>query len=142
MSLSLVAIPVFLDTTTSPVQIFREWERMYHYGHQVLPALSITTALLYSYTAWQRKARGRQWAQYLLAAGVTVAMIPFTLMVMVPTNDKLFALELASRTATTEFSSLDEARGLVIGWSRMHVIRAFSPLIGAAIGLTATLRGR
>ena len=51
MSLSLMAIPVLLDTTTQAPQFFHQWVRMYHYGHQVLPTIAISTFLLYNYTA-------------------------------------------------------------------------------------------
>ena len=36
MGLSLVAVPVFLDTDTQADHLVQQWARLYHYGHQLI----------------------------------------------------------------------------------------------------------
>jgi hypothetical protein len=137
MSLSLMAVPVFLDTTTDSALLTRQWVRMYHYGHQVLPTMAVVTFSLYGYSVFRRRAAQRSWGRTLLAGITTVAMLPFTWLVMVPTNDTLFALEVASRAAPA--ATLEEVKALVVKWSWMHMTRSFFPLIGAVLGTMQVL---
>jgi ABC-type glycerol-3-phosphate transport system permease component len=107
--------------------------------HQVLPALAVTTSVLYGYTIVRKRSATHNWAAFALATAMTVTMIPFTWVIMVPTNNMLFGLEAEAKGAVGVFSSLDEATGLVKKWSQLHLVRSMFPLAGAIIGLTATL---
>lgn len=138
-SLSLIAIPVFLDTTSSATQLYHQWARMYHYGHQVLPAMALTTGFSYAYFSWRRRSAKRGWAVYTIAGIVTVLMIPFTLIFMVPTNDELFALEASTQKGVSAPGGLERAVGLVRTWSRLHLARCLFPLAGALIGMMAQI---
>lgn len=115
MSLSLMAVPVLLDTTTNAPQLYHQWARMYHYGHQVLPTAAVATFLLYTYTAVKKhneekkKEKKKQkktttpwaggwaggWAGpvFLLAGVTTLSILPFTWIFMLGTNNELFRLE-------------------------------------------------
>lgn len=138
MSLSLMAVPVFLDTTSSAPQLFQQWVRMYHYGHQVLPTMAVGTFLLYSYTAVKRRGAGKKpWGTVALAGLTTVAMLPFTWFLMVPTNNELFRLEVVSR-AEPAVKGIAEARELVLKWTWLHLTRSLFPLVGAILGTVAT----
>lgn len=138
MSLSLMAVPVFLETTSKSSQLFYQWTRMYHYGHQVLPGMAITTLILYGYVAFTRRATRRPWTIYALAGAITISMLPFTWIFMVPTNNTLFRLEEENRAIS--INPIDEAQDLVSYWSWLHLLRSLFPLFGAALGLTATLK--
>lgn len=137
MSISAVAVPVFLDTTPEPALLFQQWARTYHYGHQALPTLSVATCGLYAYLAMKRRAAQQPWLAYAAAAIVTVVMVPFTWIVMVPTNNLLFRLTAESQTQPL-ISSMEAARELVVKWTLMHATRSLTPLAGAIIGATAT----
>jgi hypothetical protein len=115
MSLSLMAVPVFLDTTTQPAQLFHQWVRMYHYGHRVLPTMAVATFALYTYTAVRKYAAKRPWGVFAVAGLTRVSMLPFTWILMVPTNDMLFRLEAESKAAS--MAGWEEARQLVTTWS-------------------------
>lgn len=132
MGLSLMAVPVLLDTTTEPAQLFHQWTRMYHYGHQALPTMAIATFALYGYTALSKRTAKKAWGVFAAAGLTTVSILPFTWIVMVPTNNTLFRLEAESRTAPV--ASWEEARNLVIKWSCMHLVRSLLPLAGAILG--------
>jgi hypothetical protein len=146
MSLAVMAIPVFLDTATGSPQLFHQWARMYHYGHQVLPGMAIGTFLLYTYAGFRKRRAGKinLWRVLMLAGLVTVSIIPFTLLIMKPTNDELFRLESVTRVPQTGENTgvgvmdIKEARGLVVNWALMHFTRSTFPLIGAIIGTIGT----
>ncbi len=138
LSLSLMAIPVFFETTTEPAQLFHQWARMYHYGHRVAPTMALATSLLYAYTAIHKRAAGRRWVVFAVAGVTTMIMVPFTLIFMVPTNNTLFRLQAESKAAPV--ASLGEAQELVTKWSRLHVVRSLFPLAGAILGLMGILQ--
>ena len=138
MSLSFMAVPVLLDTTTQAPQLFRQWVRMYHYGHQMLPTLAVGTFLLYSYTSFQKSKTRRAWGVFALAGVTTISMLPFTWLFMVPTNNELFRLERLSSTEPL-VKGIEEAKLLVARWSGLHLARSLLPLTGAIIGTVAQL---
>jgi hypothetical protein len=139
MSLSLMTIPLFLDTNTQSAHMLHQWVRLYHYGHLLLPSMSLATLALYAYVALSKRASGAPWTSYAVAGAVTVCMIPFTLIVMVPTNDTLFALESGVKVSAA-VASLDYVRELVTKWGRMHLVRSLFPLLGATLGFNAVYK--
>ncbi|KAL2871732.1 anthrone oxygenase tpcL [Aspergillus lucknowensis] len=136
LCLSAIAVPVFLDTNADSGQLVRQWSRTYHYGHIMLPAFCIATCSLYAYAGLSRRATGRKdWGVYAAAGVATIAMVPFTWVVMTPTNNTLFSLEAASAPA-----ELDAVRALVVRWSWLHATRSLFPLLGAIVGFRGLLR--
>ncbi|KAM0795936.1 hypothetical protein BDR22DRAFT_882859 [Usnea florida] len=135
-SLSLIAIPVFFDTITSAPQLVRAWERMYHHGHTALPTLSVGTLALWAYAASRRRNAGEPWRLCALAGITTVLMVPFTWLVMVPTNNELFGLAAAGEDL--QGVTCADVRALVGSWAGMHLTRAAFPLAGAVLGAVAT----
>jgi hypothetical protein len=135
-SLSLMAVPVFLDTTTQVPQLFHQWARMYHYGHQVLPTMAVGTFLLYSYVSLKRCGGKKSWGTFTLAGVATLSMVPFTWIFMVSTNNELFRLEEVSKTDPSVMG-ISEAKDLVVKWSWLHLTRCLMPLAGAIIGTIA-----
>ncbi|KAI9931198.1 hypothetical protein ASPWEDRAFT_34275 [Aspergillus wentii DTO 134E9] len=133
MSLSLLAVPVLLDSTTEASQLFFQWTRMYHYGHQALPTMAVGTFLLYSYTCIKRRSEKKSWTVFALAASMTLSMLPFTWLCMEPTNSELFRLEEVSRDGVVEMG-MSGARALVVKWSLLHFVRSLFPLGGAVLG--------
>ncbi len=138
MSLSLMTIPLFLDTNTESAHMLTQWVRLYHYGHLVLPSMAITTSLIYAYTVTSKRASGKPWMMYAAAGAVTVSMIPFTLIIMASTNDLLFRLEdeIKVKAAVT---TLDQVRELVTRWGRLHFVRSLFPLVGAMLGFSGLM---
>lgn len=138
-TLSLMAVPVLLETTSIPAQLFHQWATMYSYGHRVLPGLAISTCLLYLRVAFKRRARNNAWLFYVLAGVMTISIVPFTLLFMLPTNNTLFALERDSRVAGVVTLDVEDARRLVAWWSQLHLMRSMLPLAGTVVGVTAVI---
>ncbi|ORX99966.1 hypothetical protein BCR34DRAFT_494993 [Clohesyomyces aquaticus] len=147
LSISLITVPLLLDTNTSSAHMVVQWVRLYHYGHILLPSLSVTTCLFYIYTARSKQnsssiAHQLFWNRYTRAGLVTVLMIPFTLMVMVPTNNTLFRLNeqmKASGGGGDGIANLESVQDLVRVWTKMHIGRSLFPLLGAVLGIRALL---
>jgi hypothetical protein len=59
------------------------------------------------------------------------AVVPFTFIVIMPTNDKLLA--------TGRDLGSDETRALLIRWGHLHAVRTVLSLIGASIYLASLL---
>lgn len=137
MSLSLMAVPVLLDTTAQAPQLFYQWVRMYHYGHQVLPTMAVGTFLLYSYISVKKRTARKLWGVFALAGLTTLSMLPFTWICMVPTNNELFRLERVSK-AEPLVMGIVEAKELVVKWSWLHFTRSMLPLAGAVMGTLGT----
>ncbi|KAI3545135.1 hypothetical protein CABS01_11797 [Colletotrichum abscissum] len=140
MSINAVAVltGAFLSDTSS--QLFHQFVRLYHYGHLVLPGLSLATLTLYASAGAMTRGTGRPWAVYALAGTLTVAMIPFTWVFMVPTNNTLFDLHFKSQSAGV-IAGIDDAKGLLRRWSLLHLARSLFPLTGAVIGLSRLVNG-
>ena len=140
MCISGVVVPILLDTNSDPTHLLRQWVRLYHYGHIYMPAVCIATCGLYGYTAISKSASNRkQWRNYTVAGATTIAMVPFTWVVMAPTNKDLFRLE-ALATASTSVAELSVVQELVARWARLHVVRSIFPLVGAILGFTGVLQ--
>lgn len=167
ISLSTITIPVFLDTDTEPAHLLRHWARLYHYGHIYMPTLCVTTFALYAFTAIRHSSNGKKWRNYVIAGLTTITMVPFTWLVMVPTNDnlqvqralmivspsgclKLFyrndadspvpRFRMKALVETTALTvDLVQIRGIVVTWAWLHIARSMFPLVGAIVGLVAVL---
>jgi hypothetical protein len=138
MSLCLVAVPVLLDTNTEAPHLLTQWARMYHYGHRIMPAMAISTLVLYGYTCAKRVGAKKSWSIFGLAGATTVGIIPFTLIFMVPTNDELFRLHAMSKESPFG-PGIQGVRELVLKWTWLHGVRSLFPLAGAVMGTLGTI---
>ena len=140
MSLSAIGIPVFLDTDTNSTHLLRQWARLYHYGHIYMPSISVAATGLFAYGALRKRASNRkQWLIYAAAGATTITMVPFTWVMMDPTNNTLFRLE-ALASATASAVDLSAAQELVVKWAWLHVVRSVFPMVGAILGLVGILQ--
>lgn len=139
MSLSFLAVPVLLETTTDAHQLFFQWVRMYHYGHQTMPTMAVGTFLLHIYTCSKRSRARKPWTIFALAGAATIIMLPFTWFVMAPTNNELFRLETASKV-NPSVMGISGAKELVVKWAWMHAFRSLMPLTGAVLATLGTFR--
>lgn len=142
--MSLIAVPVYLDTNEDPSQLLHQWARTYHYGHQALPTLSVGICLLDLYAAAKRRGANRPWVVFALAGLLTVVMVPFTWLIMVPTNNELFRLEALAKFAGTQDRSHglspSGVRELIIWWAQLHFARSLFPMAGAILGAHGAVR--
>ncbi|KAI4127297.1 MAG: hypothetical protein LQ338_003257, partial [Usnochroma carphineum] len=130
--ISLLVLPVLLDTNAQPLPLATQWVRVYHYGHRIYPALAITTCLLYSYAAYAKHATNTSgWRVFTTAAAMTIGMLPFTWVFMTTTNNALFRVQRQGEKS----GKLGEVEALVRRWRGLHFVRCLFPLGGAVLGL-------
>ena len=65
-----------------------------------------------------------------------MSIVPFTWLVMLPTNSVLFGLNALPGGA----EDLDQVLGLLAKWKFLHILRSLLPLTGAILGLSGTLQ--
>ena len=104
-----------------------EWKPAYKRGSAMQAPLAIAGFLLGLLAWWQTG--GWSW---LLGAVVLVANWPYTLLVIMPINNKLMALDPASAGP--------DSRRLIETWARLHAGRTALGLAATLIFLWASLR--
>src|SRR5262249_13847964 len=103
-----------------PVPMLQEWKPAYHNGTLMQAPLAVLAFVLGGAAWWQTGA-----VAYLAAGIVMIANLPWTFLIIFPTNKKLEATPNASADMST--------RMLIERWGRLHAVRtAFG---GAAVGL-------
>ncbi|KAF7162436.1 hypothetical protein CNMCM5623_007727 [Aspergillus felis] len=135
MGLSLIEIPVLLDTATHSLDLLQHFLRLYDIGHKMMPSLAITTCLLYGHAMTSARAAGRSGLPHMIAAVTTISMVPFTWLVMAPTNNALFQMH-----SNPAAPNLGEAQQLLVRWAKLHAMRSLFPLAGAVLGFRLVLR--
>ncbi|CAH0051825.1 unnamed protein product [Clonostachys solani] len=132
-----ISINVMMDTISDSPQLLKQWARTFYYGIRIFPAISVTTVLLYRYIALNRGVVKRPWGIYVAAGVATFTMVPFTWIFMDPTNKRLFSQ--GTDLASGHVVELSEVQDLIQKRSWLNITRSLFPLLGAAIGMFATL---
>lgn len=105
--------------------LLSEWKPAYRGGTAMQVPLVIVTFLLGIVAAWQT---GRM--LWLAGAIVMILNLPYTLLAIMPTNNRLMAAE---EDATAD------VRALVTAWGRLHAVRSALGVAAALIFLAASL---
>lgn len=131
--LSMLAIRGLLSSS-SPVAaqaLAEQWAGIYNRGKVLGPQVAVLSLLGYGFVAYQRSVVEARpgWGNFVGAAGLTLAIVPFTRIFMDSTNQALLATADGS-------SALGEAavKELLIRWKDLNLIRAVFPLAGAVVG--------
>jgi noranthrone monooxygenase len=123
---------VLVATSTSPSLAAKQWAKFYHRGHAVGPAFALLGAGTFSWLAL----RSHNWL-YWGAAALDIAIVPWTLLFMVKTNNGIFEVVDNDKKSTAQ-----DAKGLTLllnKWSSLNTIRSFFPFAGGILALTAVL---
>ncbi|KAM3429362.1 hypothetical protein MY4824_007884 [Beauveria thailandica] len=129
-SLTLVGIPTARAIPQASTQI---WHGLFLRGMALLPKVAVGTALSYVYAAYNNQDQ-KSMKGYLVAAGLVVSIVPFTIIFMGSTNAALIG-------SATGSSPLQQAQALDIirKWGYLNLTRSVLPLTAAAVGLRALL---
>ncbi len=107
--INLVEHPARMQTGIRPA--LTEFAPSYHRATVTQVSLAVAS-LLSAWIAW----RSRSDARWLIGGGLLVSVIPFTALVIMPTNKQL----LDPATA----NDLDRAEKLLTRWGRLHAVRS------------------
>ncbi|OJJ05581.1 hypothetical protein ASPVEDRAFT_153772 [Aspergillus versicolor CBS 583.65] len=133
MTISLISIPVALETAAEPSHLLHLWTCMFHYGHRLHPTIAALTSTLYGCCALRRRGANKSWAAFAWAGLLTMSISPFTWLFLLPTNKVITNLVHGSQGAGA--IEMEDARRLVIKWSWMHLVRSIFPLVGGIIAM-------
>jgi hypothetical protein len=106
--------------------LLAEWKPAYKRGFAMQAPLALIGFLFGALAAWQS---GGWW--WLVGGLVLLANWPFTIVAILPTNNRLMAL--APETA------MPEARTLIIAWGWLHAVRSALGVAATVIFLAASL---
>ncbi|CAK7205205.1 hypothetical protein SEUCBS139899_007971 [Sporothrix eucalyptigena] len=159
LGLSTFFVPGILESPTA--LMLRQWGRMYHAGKIVFPGAAATAAVAFGYVYYATtNAAGLPTSLEvtasnlpLVAAGLCLSIIPYTMLALLPTN-KLLIAKAAEAEEDAQVSKADRAAGagvvytaqeeesakqLVDRWGLLSLGRPI--LLGAAaiVGLVAYL---
>jgi len=106
--------------------LLSEWKPAYRRGTAMQAPLAIVGFLLGTLAAWQTG--GMLW----LAGAIVMALnMPYTFLVVMPTNNRLMATDHGGATP--------DVRMLVEAWGRLHAVRSAFGVAAALIFLMASL---
>ena len=145
-SLSFLAVPAWL-IAPSPLLV-RQWQLSYDVGKIMNPAIAIVSAISYGYLSYKLYGglNHPKAEMYGLSALVSFGVVPYTMLVMLSTNQKLFkkhdemkAMDVGEKATEVGLAKGESTKELVDRWGMMNVGRGMFPLVGAVLGLWATL---
>ena len=106
--------------------LLAQWQPAYKRGFAMQASLAIA-AFIFGAIAWWHTGQ----VGFIIGAAVMIANWPWTLLMMMPTNNALMAMEPASVPAG--------ARGLLLKWGRRHAVRSGLGSAGTLVFLWACL---
>ena len=128
---SVLTVPILYTRPASiSTPIFREF---YLRGSVTLVPLGIFSGTCSALVAYLLPAQRQLWA---IAAMATLAQTPWTLLVMMGTNNRLIAI--AGSKIEQEKASGEEV-GLLRQWAWMNVVRGLLAMVGGLVGLWAVI---
>lgn len=130
--LSLVGCPAAIGLSGSSAAA---WAGLYNHGIAIMPKVAITVALSHLYSAYATENRRNNRTWYLAAALLAVSIIPYTLLTMRPTNDKL----LSAAAGISKYGA-DEITHLINRWAALNLGRSLLPLASAVVGFESFRR--
>ena len=132
---SFLALPAILQHATSPETAARQWKTIYDRGKRTGPPIGLAALSSFAYVAYHaaNPAARRLW---ILAAILPVSIVPYTLLLLAPTNNAL--LERVRRwDKREEVSEAKEGstKELLQAWQRLNYGRSMLPTLGVAVGM-------
>lgn len=131
-------MPGLLAGAVPARELATQWQTMYNRGKARMPAAALAALVGFAYVAYDQKSQGQlAWKRYGLAAALTIAVVPYTIIGMTATNKAL--MQVASGAAAL---SEDATRSLLVRWNGLNMVRSMLPLAGAVVGVwTLVARG-
>jgi len=105
--------------TLDDSNLLKQWKPSYDAGYTMQATLAAASAVLGLFAAWS----SRDW-RWIVGAVLILANWPYTLIGIMPTNNRLKAI--------AETDAGPTSRALLVSWGRLHAVRT-------VLGIAATL---
>ncbi|KAE8149001.1 hypothetical protein BDV25DRAFT_141215 [Aspergillus avenaceus] len=145
ISLSVISVPALIQALRQneipPDAAAKLFRRLYNKGKATAPPVAAATSGAFLYCAWAVRT-GTALAPltpsngsslYCAAAALTLGIVPYTLGLMISTNNKLMD-KAESKSAAAKS---DEIESLLSRWLKLNAVRGVLPLFGGIIALVA-----
>ncbi|KAG9659778.1 DUF1772-domain-containing protein, partial [Aureobasidium melanogenum] len=141
-ALSLISIPAVAniknDSSLSNAHAVRIWQQNYQRGATQNPPIALGASTSLGYLAWSLRnfrtatvVRLRPSALFAIAAVSTIAIVPFTIVFMRPTNNELLGLAARAQKDETSVAETKDVEGLLERWTALNRVRGVLPMVGA-----------
>ncbi|KAG9578227.1 hypothetical protein KCU77_g13097, partial [Aureobasidium melanogenum] len=149
-ALSLISIPAVAnikqDSSLSNAHAIRLWQQNYQRGASQNPPIALGASASLGYLAWSlRNLRTptsiglRPSALFAIAAVSTMAIVPFTIVFMRATNNRLLALSAKAKKDEVSVSETEDVEGLLERWTVLNSLRGVLPMVGAVCACVAVI---
>ena len=124
--------------------MIQQWKKSFDTGKIVQPGIALLSSFAYGYLAYQFQGTLKQTAAEIYGACIAanLAIWPWTIFVMMPTNKKLFAKfdeskSMGENEAKTEVGMPrgESTKELIEWWSMMNIVRGLIPLVSSVLGV-------
>jgi hypothetical protein len=143
LSISFYTIPRLLESPT-PL-ILKQWGHLFDTGRKTGPPIGMTAAASFFYLAYALKEDRFKFLGYLVAGGLSVGIVPYTLLVLMGTNRKLLSKVEETRALGKGESMVEVGLGketahrLVDWWGVLNVGRGLILAAAGVVGAWTTL---
>lgn len=130
--MSYYAVPSIVRTI-SPANKASQLVNLYHLGHKTLPLTYIAGGLAHFWLSWH--GRGNRALRFEAIAGaITLAIVPFSIIVIEPTDRKILSIKgRDDESVIEEVGGATNLDALACRWRNLNAIRSTMPVIGAVI---------
>lgn len=140
-SLSLISIPAISrsikEDNLPAAHAVKLWRNNYEAGFALAPPTALATAASLAFCAWTTRnlpALGlRNGRLFWVAAALTVGIVPYTLILMKSTNDKLHRFAKKAEKEELSTYEIGESEQLLKRWGTLNAVRSLLPLTGAIL---------
>jgi hypothetical protein len=144
-SASFTLVPRMLESPT-PL-LLKQWGNAYNVGKRNAPPFAALSSACYFYLAYTlpSNAEKAKLYGYLAAGALTIGIIPYTVLVMLPTNKKLLAKVEETKALTVKDEVVEIGLGnetahkLVDSWGVLNLGRAVLLTAGSLVGTWTAL---
>ena len=102
---------------------------------KAVPMLALAASIGHAAVSYSCYTKGLGWRGWAMASAFTVMSIPYTMVVLMPTNR---TLEAETHSRNQQMSEA-EVKRLIKKWQDLNVVRCLLPLAGASWGLWGLL---
>ncbi|KAF1958465.1 hypothetical protein CC80DRAFT_408719 [Byssothecium circinans] len=147
MALSFLSVPPILQAP-APLAA-RQWHQLYDIAKSFALPLTAVATVSTAYVAFRQDPASLPFKLNVAAAILFPSIIPYTLLVIGPTNEKLFAKEREYQSASLEDKAIEAGvqkdetvHALIDKWAVLNLARAAITGVGAILTIWAALDKR